>query len=187
MKRKTAVNMTRLSSSETTIPASVSSGPPRPPATPCHQEVRPLLAGDRVDGVEGLLSRHRHADPRQQRADQADREREAAALQRARRELEQGDLLERGVEHVLLVVGAEDEAEQRREQQQQREQREEAVVGHQRGLVAGAVVGELLDHGERDRERGVALLETVEPRDDVGDDAHLPLCRPLPAAAAARP
>ena len=49
-----------------------------------------------------------------------------------------GDDVVRGVAQGDVVPG-EQEAERRHEQEQQREEREEAVVGHQRGEVAGLV------------------------------------------------
>ena len=59
-------------------------------------------------------------------------------------------------------VVLEHEPEDRHEYEQQREEREERVVGDQRREVAGLVVAELLDHGDRKRGDAVAPLKSVE-------------------------
>ena len=56
-------------------------------------------------------------------------------------------------------------AEHGHEHEQQREEREEGVVGDQRGQPAGLVVGELLQHRERNREPAMPLLPAIEPAD----------------------
>jgi hypothetical protein len=73
-----------------------------------------------------------HAQPGPHRADDADREGGAAALQgrhvAAELIADHGNLRDGGVQHVLLElrVAVEQEPEDRRERQQQREDREEA-------------------------------------------------------------
>jgi hypothetical protein len=75
----------------------------------------------------------------------------------------------------LRVVG-ERIGEQGGEHQQEREQRQEAVVGQQRGVLAGLVVAELLDHADRHGEEAVALLEPVGgPEEPLDVSSHHPL------------
>jgi hypothetical protein len=77
---------------------------------------------------------------------------------------EPGEAGDHGVDELLLqprVVG-ERIAEHGDEPQQQREQREKAVVGQQRGVLAGLVVAELLGHADREAEHAVPLLELVD-------------------------
>ena len=59
-------------------------------------------------------------------------------------------------------VALQHEPEDRHEHEQQGEQREERVVRHERREVPRLVIAELLDHRNRDRERRVALLLTIE-------------------------
>jgi len=75
------------------------------------------------------------------------------------------ELLERRVKDRVprLGVTLQHETEDGHEQQQQWEQGKEPEVGDQRRLVAGLIVGELLQHRDRDGGRPVAPLEAVKP------------------------
>jgi hypothetical protein len=75
-----------------------------------------------------------------------------------------GELRDRGVDDPLLerAVALDHHGDDRDEHEQQREQREEAVVRDQRREVPGAVVAELLDDGEREREPRTRLLRAVD-------------------------
>ena len=73
------------------------------------------------------------------------------------------ELLEDRIDQALLEVGValENERHDRREDQQQREQREEPVIRDQGGELTRPIVTELLEHGERERHRGVRSLDVV--------------------------
>ena len=58
------------------------------------------------------------------------------------------------------------EAQQGREHEEEREQREEPVVRDEGGPLPAAVVAELLQHGDRDREERVPALEPVQAVED---------------------
>jgi hypothetical protein len=97
-------------------------------------------------------------------------------VQRAVAELrpDHGELAQRGVDDPPLEVPVplQDEAEQRGQHQQQREEREEAVVGDRRRQVATLVVGVLQQHGEREAEPPVPLLEAIEGAVSLAESAH---------------
>ena len=137
-------------------------------AQPPGQEVGAALARDVPDLLEGVLRRADDAEAAQQQADDADRQRAGAALQRVDVALQliadDRELAERRVQDFGLVlrVAFEHEAEHGHEQQQQREQRGEAVVGDQRRELPGAVVAELLDHRRGKAQPRAALLDAVE-------------------------
>src|SRR5437764_11079295 len=82
-------------------------------------------------------------------------------------------------------VAVQDEAQDRDERQQQREQREERVVSDKRGETARPVVGELLDHRDRDREPAMPLLMAVE-RADGTQQVHVSLVTRAQAASGDR-
>src|SRR5206468_11771002 len=90
----------------------------------------------------------------EQRSDDPDRERKAAAFQRMQLELiaEDRKLPERAVEDPLLLawVSLQDEAEHRDEHEQQGEQRDEGPVGDERRELTGLVVDELLHDGRQE-------------------------------------
>ena len=84
-----------------------------------HQEVGTLTLRNAVDGVERVLTGQGHAEPRQQRADDPDDERDAAAGQRVRSDLLADDrkAAECGMDDRVLrrFVALKHEAEDRRE------------------------------------------------------------------------
>ena len=125
------------------------------------------------DAVEGVLRGARDAHAREQRADDADRQAEAAAFPRMQF-LGSGKGIRncraRTVEGLLLLqprVALQHRAEDGGEQEERQEAREKAVVGDQRGESAGPVVAELLDD-RRDgsdsralRQRLIQLVQSV--------------------------
>ncbi len=116
-----------------------------------------------VHPVERRLRGKRDTQAAEQCAHEADHERHAAARQCACPELVTDDreLTQRRVEHPLPCPGIafEDEAQAGHEHHQQREQAEEGVVGDQCRQVAALVLTELLDDGNRQRERPVPALK----------------------------
>jgi hypothetical protein len=80
-----------------------------------------------------------------------------------------GELGQRGVEHLPLEVRAavQPVAEERVHQQQQRKQRDDAVVGDLGGQVAALVVEELVDHRQRQAGPPVLPLVGVSPADQT--------------------
>ena len=143
-------------------------------AQPRLDPVRLVDAGHVPDRRERPAQRERHAQPGPERAEQADRQREAVAGQRldlvGDLVADHGDPGDRRIDHVLAQrrVVVEHEPEHGHEREQQREQREEGVEGDQGREVRRAVLAELLRH--RDRETGdrVSSLPGVDPRDEAG-------------------
>ena len=69
-------------------------------------------------------------------------------------------------------VALQDEAEDRHEHEQQREQGEERVVGDEGREASSLIVGELPEHGDRDREPGAPLLGSIK-RSDRTQQIHI--------------
>ena len=142
--------------------------------------------GDPVDAVERRLRGKRDREAGEQCPDDADRQREAAALERTGLDLvaDDRDLAERAVQDRVLRLGValEHEAEHRHEHEQQREQREEAVVGDQGGEASALIVAELLDDRDRHRQPAMAALQPIE-RLDRPENVHRHL--PLPGGTSA--
>ncbi len=148
---------------------------------PGLDEVRPILERHRPHGVERVLSRLGDAQAAQQRGHEPDRQRRRVAAQLMYLDLLADDR-ELAEDRVLDLVSQprvalEHEAEDRGQDEQERKQREEGVVGDQRGQIARVVVAELAQHGHRDGQRLVLLLEGVEDP-DRSQDVHAPV---LPA------
>ena len=138
------------------------------PAQPRAHVVGPVDAPDGPERVQRPAGGQGHAQPGPHRADDADGERDAAALQRrhvlAELLADHGNLRDGGVQHVLLEVriALEQEAQDRGERQQQREDREEGPVGDERRQARRAVVGELLrDRAWHGRQR-TCLLKAID-------------------------
>src|SRR6185436_308966 len=124
--------------------------------------------------------RQGHSKPGPERADEPDRERDAAAFQRmelvAQLVADHGYASERGVQHVVPQRGIalEHEPEDGDEREQQREQREERIEGDQCRKAGAAVVGELLEHPYREAADGMPALPGVNrsdgaaPRSSIG-------------------
>ena len=132
-------------------------------------EVGAALVGEVPDPVEGVLGGAGDAQARQHRSDQADRQRDSAALQRVDVSWSWlpmiGNWPSVESEHAAEPgVPLQHEAEHRHEHEQQREQREEAVVGDQAASWLAPVVAELLeDRGDEAQPRS-PLLAAVEAR-----------------------
>jgi len=137
------------------------------PAQRRGREGRAPLGRHRPHGVECVLHGHRHAAGAEQGADQADRQGQAGAVQRADAALDLWSdhrvRAERGAEKLLpqSMVVADRDVKQRDQHEQQRKDRHERVVRDQRGQVTRPVVGELLPHGHAERQHRPAALEPV--------------------------
>jgi hypothetical protein len=88
------------------------------------------------------------------------------------------ELGHRRVDDPLAEVAApvEHEPDHGHGHQQQREQREEPVVGQQRGPLAALVLPVLLDHGHREGQQPVPLLEVVDRPQEALQLLHRPPC-----------
>jgi hypothetical protein len=88
------------------------------------------------------------------------------------------ELGHRRVDDALAQVGValEHEPDHGHGHQQQREQREEPVVGQQRGPLPGLVLPVLLDHGHREGQPPVPLLDVVDRLHEALQLLHRPPC-----------
>ncbi len=140
--------------------------------------VGPEPAGNVPDRVHGVLGALGDPETAPQGAEDADDQADAGALDGGDAVLDlgahDGELPDKGVDDLLLqlLVVGQRVAEHGDEHQQQREQRQKAVVGEQRGVLAGLVVAELLGHPEREPEHRVALLEPVQRPQQPLDPRH---------------
>src|SRR6201996_274184 len=147
-RRKTAPKTKRFSAVAISRPTTLPPAPTMsaPPATSPETTVEITARPPRT-------TRRPVAEAREQRADDPDREGDAAPVQGAAAQLVADDreLGERRVDDFAaqFVVAGEDVAEDRGQQQQQREEREEGAVGDQRDHAAAFVVAELLHDAER--------------------------------------
>ena len=128
--------------------------------------------------VHSVLGCEEDAHPRPERSGEAKAERERAAVQRAAAELrtDHRKLAQRRVDDppLELTMPLQNEAEHGRQDEQEREDRKEAVVGDCRRQVAALIVGVLLQHGEREAEPTMTLLETIEAPVSLAEPTHLP-------------
>ena len=144
--------------------------PKASPAQAAHAQgdrVRSLVAGHGPRPVERVLRRPGGAETAVERAEDPDRQSDAAALERvhvlAQLAADDRELGERRVDQPVLEAGIplQHEAEDGHEQEQQREQRQEPVVGDQRRQVGALVVAELVDHREGEAQPAVTALVGV--------------------------
>jgi hypothetical protein len=118
--------------------------------------------------IDRGADRERDAQPGPQRADQANREGHTAACERpdvsTDLRSDHGHSFQRRVQEMVLKGGIalEHKPEDRREYEQQREDGEEAPVRDLNAQPVGAIVEELPDHSERDRQRYMPLLPATQ-------------------------
>ena len=125
--------------------------------------------GDIPHLVHGVLRRLCHPEAAPYQSERADEQRQAVGSQRVNVCLDlvtdDGELGECGMQHGRLEPGrvAQHVAEAGDDKEQQREHRQHAVVSHERGEAAAAIVAELLDDPERQAKEAVRLLKAVDP------------------------